>query len=114
MRAWVREGGQLIRPMEGHQGAVFALAITPQGDLAVTGGEDGTVRLWGADGGRPLATLHGHAGGIFGVALSGDGRLVASGGRVLAVTAVVTGEHAPFVGARDRHDLADLQSYGCW
>ena len=66
------------------------------GQLLVSSGADGTVRLRSLTGvderegmrgiqeeigtGLPVATLQGHTGAVWGVALSADGQLVASGG----------------------------------
>jgi WD40 repeat protein len=59
---------------------VWSVALSADGQLLASGGEDGTVRLWDTTSGRALATLHEHTDGIWSVALSSDGRLLASGG----------------------------------
>lgn len=62
----------------GHTGAVTSVAV--HGNLVVSCGEDGTVRVWGLDTGRQLQTYRGHTGWVFAVAISRDGEVIASGG----------------------------------
>jgi WD40 repeat protein len=63
-----------------HSGGVWGVALTADGQLLASCGEDGTVRLWNVGTGKPVTTLLGHTGGVWGVALSADGTLVASAG----------------------------------
>ncbi|MFD7324913.1 AAA family ATPase [Streptomyces sp. NPDC059875] len=44
-------------PVTGHNAAVNALRYTPRGDVLVTAGQDGTVRLWQTDPARARAIL---------------------------------------------------------
>ena len=54
-------GGPLQRILAGHDGPVCAVAVSADGRRAVSGGDDGTVRVWDLDTGEPLHTLAGHA-----------------------------------------------------
>ena len=40
------------------------MAVSADGRRAVSGGEDGTVRVWDLGSGAPLHTLTGHDGGV--------------------------------------------------
>src|SRR5436853_303173 len=70
--------GRLLATLQGHTGPVYGLALSPDGRLLASGGQDGTVRQWEASTGRLLATLHGHTGPVYGAAMSPDGRLLTS------------------------------------
>ena len=71
----------LTRTLTGHDGWVRAVAVSADGQLAVSGGGDGTVRVWDlAAGTQRGAPLTGHKGPVFAVALSADGQLAVSGG----------------------------------
>lgn len=47
-----REGGETVT-LRGHAGEVNSLRFSPDGALAATSGDDGTIRLWDATTGRP-------------------------------------------------------------
>lgn len=84
-RACAAEGlqlGRLLRcqrTLTAHRGPVNDLAITPDGQLLVSGSDDGTVRLWGLPEGKALKTLEKHSSEVWSVAISPDGRLLVSG-----------------------------------
>ncbi len=77
----------------GHRGPVTALAVAADHGVAVTGGEDGTVRVWDASGLMPPAVLGRPAmGPITRVSLTANARLVASAaGATVRVAAVADG-----------------------
>ena len=79
VRLWETATGKEWRPVPGHQSAVQALALSPDGRVAATGGADGLVQLWRTSNQQPLARFAGHTHKITRVAFSPDGRLVASG-----------------------------------
>jgi sterol desaturase/sphingolipid hydroxylase (fatty acid hydroxylase superfamily) len=66
-------------PLVGHKGAVLGVAISADGGLIASGGEDGTVRVWDAEG-RAQLTLPGHERPVRSVAISADRRVIVSGG----------------------------------
>src|SRR5262249_16831453 len=62
----------------GHRGPAAAVAASPDGRLAATGGEAQAVRVWAVPSGRALATLTGHKGTVRSLAFHPEGRRLAS------------------------------------
>jgi hypothetical protein len=62
-----------------HTGWVFAVAINPDGNRAVSGSDDGSVRVWDLAAGREQATLTGHTRPVWSVAITPDGTRAISG-----------------------------------
>ncbi|HTU90191.1 MAG TPA: protein kinase [Gemmataceae bacterium] len=71
--AW---GGAILAE---HMEAVTSVNLSDDGQLALSGSADRTLRLWQPAEGRCLHTLEGDMGSVTATALSGDGRLALSG-----------------------------------
>jgi hypothetical protein len=77
-----------------HQGAVYSLALAPDGKLLATGSHDHSIHLWNVDSGKQVRALLGQRGEVCGVAFAPGGRLLASGGHdnVIRLWDVATGK----------------------
>jgi serine/threonine protein kinase len=76
----IRQPQGTFTELPGHRGEVLSVDFSPDGNLLVSGGRDGTVRLWRAEDGGELRCLEGHEGPVRAVQFSQDGRWVYSGG----------------------------------
>jgi WD40 repeat protein/transcriptional regulator with XRE-family HTH domain len=77
---WDRHQGSLVRRLEGHTGFIWGLDWSPQEDLLLSAGADGTVRWWDLQQGVHLATLQAHEGWARTLHISPDGKIIASCG----------------------------------
>jgi len=78
--AWPVDGDQPrpIRILEGHRGWVRALAVSPDGALLASCGNDHLVKLWSIPGGELIRELAGHACHVYNVAFHPDGKRLIS------------------------------------
>ena len=65
--------------LDGHKDYVHALAITPNGQILVSGSSNGNIKLWSFPGGALLANLDGNGSWVWDLAITPDGQTLASG-----------------------------------
>ena len=65
--------GQQRMNLEGHEGEVTALLLTPDGRTAISASVDWSIRFWDLQTGKETRTLRKHCGTINALALSSDG-----------------------------------------
>jgi len=68
----------LLRTLAGHSSWVICTAITPDGQIAISGSVDETLRVWSPEMGECLRVLRGHTDIIHDVKITPDGRLALS------------------------------------
>jgi hypothetical protein len=74
-------GGPLLRTLEGHSARVNAVAITPDGQAAVSASSDHTLKVWDLKSGTLRHSLEGHSGDVNAVAVTPDGQAAVSASR---------------------------------
>lgn len=97
-------GGALIRTLSGHEDAVTAVAITPDGLTVVSASNDRTIKVWNLITGTEQLTLRGHRSWVTAVAITPDGSQVisASVDQTIKVWNLTTGiEHSTLIGHSD-------------
>lgn len=78
VRTWSADG-RAGHHLGGHDDVVRSVAISDDGRVLVSGGDDDLVRRWSLTDGRLLDTWSGHEGRVTTVSVSADGSLAASG-----------------------------------
>lgn len=68
------------RRLLGHNGAIYTLAVGPEGMLLASAGYDRTVRLWDLEIGRERSVLQGHTRSVQGVAFNANHRTLITAG----------------------------------
>ncbi len=68
-------------PFLAHGGKVVCLDITPGGEVAATGSEDGTARLWKVPSGEAIGEPLRHEAAVIQMAFSPDGKVLATASR---------------------------------
>lgn len=67
-----------IRKIDAHQGWIRALAVSPNGQLVATVGNDRLVKLWKVEDGSPVAEFSGHESHVYNVAFHPGGQELAT------------------------------------
>ena len=73
--------GYARRALRGHNQAVCDAVISSDGQFALTGSMDATMRLWDLNTGNSVRTFKGHTKDVNSVAFSADNRQIVSGSR---------------------------------
>src|SRR5205823_2876257 len=110
VRLWDNETGKELKRLEGHKGAVAAVAFSPDEKRAVSGGYDQAIKLWGLETGKEIWQMAAPA-NVCAIVFSRDGRRIASAnyeGRTVSLWDSETGKELHrFAGhASDVYDVA--------
>jgi len=80
MRKWDCETGLLVgEPWEGEGGAIWALALSPNGNIIACGRDNGSVQQWNTDGKMIKGVWMGHRNTVGSLSWSPSGAHIASG-----------------------------------
>jgi WD40 repeat protein len=80
VQLWDVDTKKSLRHFAGYSGSIFALAISPDGNLLAAAGMEGSIRFWSLKSGKLVRILAAHNGWVNGLAFSPDGRWILSVG----------------------------------
>ena len=88
-----RPGEGCLRTLTGHTSGVNAIAIAPDGFIAISASSDETLKIWDTETGTEVRTLTGHTSYVTAVAIAPDGKtaISASGDKTLKIWDTETG-----------------------
>jgi WD40 repeat protein len=94
LKVWTLSNNPETYALEGHTAAILSIAITLDGQHAISASEDKTLKVWNLNERTEVRTLTGHTDHVLAAAVSPDRQLVLSGSRdkTLKVWSLVTGE----------------------
>ena len=94
--------------LSGHFKAILAVAITPDGQRAVSASSDNTLKVWDLSSGEEAHTLSGHSKAILAVAITSDGQqaISASSDNTLKVWDLSSDEEAHTLSGHSKAILA--------
>ncbi|MEY2428750.1 MAG: hypothetical protein QOJ40_1635 [Verrucomicrobiota bacterium] len=94
IRQWTVEDGKLVRVLEGHKDALYAIALSPDGETLASGSYDQKIKLWNLKTGKEIRTLSGHNGCVYRLSFRPDGKILASASadRTVKLWDVASGE----------------------
>jgi guanine nucleotide-binding protein subunit beta-2-like 1 protein len=95
--------GVAKRRLKGHSHYVQDVAISSDGQFALSGSWDGTLRLWDLNSGATTRRFTGHSKDVLSVAFSADNRQIVSGSRDKAINLWNTLGQLKFVITEDGH-----------
>ncbi|MCU0286744.1 MAG: WD40 repeat domain-containing protein [Acidobacteria bacterium] len=104
-----------LQVMKGHDGFIHSVALSADGRVALSGGQDEPIFVWDVKTGRCAGQLDGHIGRVKAVALSADGKIAISAGwdKTMRVWDVDSGECINIIAASDDYiDTAALSIDG--
>jgi WD40 repeat protein len=94
LKVWTLSNNPETYTLEGHTATILSIAITSDGQHAISASEDKTLKVWNLKERTEVRTLNGHTDHVLSVAVSPDRQLVLSGSKdkTLKVWSLATGE----------------------
>lgn len=104
---WDSHTGSLLAQLDGHEGAVTCLKISPNGELVASSSEDDTIKLWSYNTEECIQTLKGHQDRITSIAFNKDGTklLSVSTDKTMKVWQIETGKAIDTIYGHSGHPM---------